>query len=180
MKKRRLLGSAILETAALISGMTGVIITMGSGAVSFMSSVGFLYFTVQSNIWVLTVFFVFLIMDITELSLGTQSRRPNWLYMLKFVFTVSINLTLAVFFILLAPKMDPDYLVSAGNLTVHFLTPVIAAAHFLLFDIEYEVRRSHCVLCAVPPLCYFAFTMLLSLNGVTFAGKHGSVLFSEL
>jgi hypothetical protein len=107
-------------------------------------------------------------MDITELSLGTQSRRPNWLYMLKFVFTVSINLTLAVFFILLAPKMDPDYLVSAGNLTVHFLTPVIAAAHFLLFDIEYEVRRSHCVLCAVPPLCYFAFTMLLSLNGVTF------------
>lgn len=119
----------------------------------FMRSI-FKAFTMQSNIWVAAICFVFLIY---ELFARAKGPLPDWLYVLKFMFTTSVLLTWIVFAVLLTPFMNAAYLLSTSNLCLHNLTPVLALLDFINFDTGYTPRRKPLWSATIMPLLYTLF-----------------------
>lgn len=123
----------------------------------------FLYFTTQSNIWIAAICLVFLIIDLR--SKGNR-QVSNWLYVVKFMFTVAIMLTFIVFAVLLTPQQEMDYLISGTNICLHNLTPIFAIIDFILCDYGYLSSKKHILLGTILPILYFIVTLILSFNGV--------------
>lgn len=126
-----------------------------------------LFFTIQSNIWILVTMVIFLIYTICEVVLGPQ-KIPTVLQKMKYVFTVSIALTFVVFALLLLPWMPLSYLTSPSNIGIHFLAPIMAIIDFLFFDLPLNARKTTFLWGTIPPLYYFVFSMILSFSGVAF------------
>lgn len=156
----------VFKAGAVLSCLAGVGLQMASHKNGFMGSGSlFLYFTIQSNLAIAAVCFVFFV-------LGVVGRRavPQGLYVLKYVFTVSILLTFTVFAVLLAPLMPASYLASPANICLHNLTPLMALADFLLCDTGFHGRKRHVLYGMLPPLGYAAAALALSRAGVRFNG----------
>lgn len=152
---------ALVAAAGLGLGLSFV------GEDGFMTASPLLYFTNQSNLWIGLTALAALVMELAGLARG-RSLQPNWFLKLKFVFTVSITLTLLVFAFLLAPMIGGEYLRSPSNLCLHFIVPMLAIADFILCDWRLRGGRWMCLLAAIPPMGYFALTMILSMNGVRY------------
>lgn len=120
----------ILNIAVIISSIIGLLYTIKGSA--FMSTSALYYYTIQSNIWILLIMLVFVICDIFKFKI------PPILYIIKYIITVGITLTFLVFLFLLTPQIiitgDPTYLLSASNLTLHFISPILAIISFIYCD----------------------------------------------
>lgn len=161
--------SLLLKASVVISVIIGLSFSIGGGA--FMGgATTLLYFTIQSNIWIGAICLVFLILEILELK-TSKSLKKEWLYIIKFMFTVAITLTFLVFAFLLTPQLltvFPEYLATPGNICCHYLTPILAIIDFVLFDIKWNSKWYHSFYATVMPLYYLVFSMLCSTNGVIF------------
>lgn len=123
------------------------------------------YFTAQSNVWI----------GVTCLVLSTSRLfhfKDIWvkrLYILKYVFTVSITITGVVFCTLLAPFAPKSYhlWVFSGYLT-HIVTPLFAVLDFFIDDYPITLTKQHVFYSIIPPLIYFLSTMVLSFFKVDF------------
>ncbi len=168
-EKRKLLISVILKAFGVIAGFTGLALIF-SGSDSFVTSAkAILYFTIQSNLWILVVMCLSLYGAIRAYQ-GKKLPIPRWFSILKYVFTVSIALTFTVFAVLLSPFMPVDYLTSPSNLCMHFLAPLAAMADFVFFDTEVRLTKKELLWTFIPPLYYLVFALGLSFAGVKFAG----------
>lgn len=155
--------SILIKVIAIISSLYGIIRSY-SGLMSFT------YFTILSNIFVTIILFIFLIKDILNIS-GRNIKYNNYLYITKFLATISITLTFLVFLTILAPTLESGIIHAyidngAGSLCVHFITPVLAIIDFLLFDSEYKSTLSHSIYAIIPPLVYVLFIVILSSLGL--------------
>lgn len=118
-----------------------------------------LYFTAQSNIWIGSTALILAM-------LLTVKKGGRWiprLYLLKYVFTVSIVVTGVVFCGLLAPfSAEQNYRPwTVVNLFTHVVTPVLALADFAL-DKEGGCLNKYDVFWAIlPPLAYCFFAVVL-------------------
>jgi hypothetical protein len=142
-----------LKLGVITSCVTGILqhdVTLSGG---FMNSI-FKAFTMQSNIWVASICFVFLI---ATLFARGKTALPDWLYVLKFMFTTSVLLTWFVFAVLLTPLMPAAYLVSSSNLFLHNLTPILALLDFTNFETEYLPRKKQIWTVLIMPLLYMIF-----------------------
>lgn len=167
MKTPAFIASLVVKAALIALACVGLWLTIFGGN-GFMSADSLLYFTVQSNLWILIVTIAFFVMLIVERSRGKACVR-RWMLVVKFVCATSVTLTFLVFAALLAPTMrDTGYLSSLGNLCVHFFVPIIAIVDFLLFDRAWRRGRFTFALAAIPPLAYFLLTVCLSLGGVRY------------
>lgn len=164
--KRSFIIGIILKAALIVAAAIGLYATF-YGSDGFMTSSPLLYFTIQSNIWIALTMLAFVALDIAGRTRGKSLIR-NWMRVTKFVFTVSITLTLLVFAFLLAPTMGWEYLRSPSNLCLHFIVPVLAIVDFILFDYGVVRKRFTFALATVPPIAYFVVTMLLSFGGVRY------------
>ena len=81
-----------------------------------------LYFTNLSNIWIGITCLVISILSIIEIKLK-KSLLKNYIYTLKFIFTVSITITGLIFCVLLAPFADFNVWTISSILT-HVVVPV--------------------------------------------------------
>ena len=142
-----------LKIATVVSAFGGVILSL-----IFASRDGYshwskrlLYFTAQSNLWVGVIFLALLLFH--------KSERK--LYLLKYIFTVSITITGIVFCCLLAPFSDESYHPwSFPNLLTHVFTPMLVIIDFFL-DGRYSLRKREVFLATLPPLFYFGFVTVL-------------------
>ena len=127
-----------------------------------------LYFTAQSNIWIGVTCLILAFAPLLHFS-HTWLRR---LYVLKYVFTVSITITCLVFCTLLAPFADESYhlWVLSGYLT-HVFSPVFAIADFFLDEYPLQLQTRHLFYSIVPPLIYFLMTAVC--NGLNIDFGHG-------
>lgn len=156
MKKKNI--SILIKLIAIISAIYGLIKTCSS----LMS---FTYFTTLSNIFVTTMLILFLVKEIFNL------RYKEYLYIIKFLSTISITLTFLVFMFLLAPTLDIGFINAylmneAGSLCVHFITPILAIIDFLIFDREYKLNKIHALYATIPPLLYVVFVVIGSQLGL--------------
>ena len=98
----------------------------------------FFFFTVQSNIFIILMAFLFLGHEI--ISLFTKKYFVNQIILyLKYVATVAITVTFLVFFTMLAPLMGMDYLLSFNNFSLHAIVPILAIIDFIIYDVDIEL-----------------------------------------
>ena len=168
----------ILRLALAIIGIVGIIVTYSSA--SFMGdNKTFLYFTVQSNVTIIAVELVFAIYALQQI-LGKEVVIKNWVYLVKYVFTVAITITFLVFAIVLAPTLGVDYLLSYGNFSLHFIVPILALVDFFLFNSEIKLTKVNCLFGTAMPIYYVIFFLIGIPLGVTYLkGSRAPYFFLE-
>jgi len=159
--------SILVKSLGILFGIVGLGLSF-MGIQSYIDpSHLLLFFTIQSNIWILITMIIFLIYAILEVVRGPK-EIPLALRKMKFVFTVSITLTFIVFALLLSPWMPISYLTSPSNICIHFLAPIMAIIDFLYFDQPFMHKKTTFLWGSIPPLYYLAFAMICSFSGVAF------------
>ncbi len=150
-----------MKSLTVLTGMSGVLVSLLQSAKDGYNHWArrFLYFTAQSNIWIGSVCLLLLFAPLFPLG----ERALHRVYVLKYVFTVSILITGLVFCTLLAPFAPESYhlLTFTGYLT-HVFSPAFAVADFFVDDYPLRLQKRHLFYSVVPPLFYFLSTMLFS------------------
>jgi len=167
----------ILKKASLIIKIAIVIATLGGVTLSLIYAeqdgyshwaTRLMYFTGLSNIWIgLCVAVILLTPFIKGFSTEEGKRR---LYVLRYVFTVSITVTGIVYCFILAPFSDEGEFVpwTLTSVLTHVVAPTLCIADFFIDEYKIKLNKTHVVFCAIPPLCYFAFAGLLNIFDVDF------------
>ncbi len=148
------LPSAVLKLLLCTSCILGIVLHGSIFSGDFLSST-FTAFTTQSNIWISLICIVFLILE-----LAGKEQKLQILHTLKFMFTSSILLTWAVFAVLLAPLLSPSYILSPTNLFLHTVTPIVAAADYLLFDDNTYTGTKNLWTVLIMPFLYTIFAFI--------------------
>lgn len=134
------------------------------------------FFTNLSNIFIDVVLLVFVAQDISMLRNNGKKPLSNSWYVVKYMATISITLTFLVYLLLLAPTNENGMLYAyfhdgAGSFGVHFITPVLAIADFLIFDYRMKSSGKHVLYAVIPPLCYVVLVVILAACGVRWYGN---------
>ena len=141
----------LLTASCMVAGIT-LTAQMGGG---FMGGgTAFLYFTVQSNLWIGVTCALFFVLGLAAL-IKPSFSIPRVLHIIKFVFTVSITLTGIVFCCVLAPTL-PGSFKSAANVLTHVVVPVAAVAD-LFFCRPQEIAYKQFAFALIPPIYYLCF-----------------------
>jgi len=122
----------------------------------FMASDQLLYFTYQSNLWVLVMTAVYLVVSIIRLVKGRVSI-PRALQIARYAVAVAITITFLVFWGLLSPSFRGPGLFSLNNIIMHTVVPILFVADFLLFDRGKPMGRLSALWAASLPLYYLLF-----------------------
>lgn len=161
--------SLIMKYVIVSTSLLGVFIALWTTKLDGYSYWGsrFLYFTNLSNLWI-----GFTVLAILLLPLFKKANQEKWkekLYLLKYVFTVSITVTGLVFCCLLAPFADESYRPwSWRSIGVHVLSPLASILDFFLEEQAFPWKKRQVFYPIIPPLCYFAFALILGACGVDF------------
>jgi len=148
-------------TALIIVGILGIIFTSQSSAFMGGASV-FFFFTVQSNIFIILMAFLFLGHEI--ISLFTKKHFTNQIMLyLKYVATVAITVTFLVFFTMLAPLMGIDYLLSFNNFSLHAIVPILAIVDFIIYDADIKLTYKKSLVATSAPIAYVIFVYIGSI-----------------
>ena len=123
----------LLKIATIIFAFWGVCLQARDDG-GFIRSNTYLYFTIISNLETVIIFSVFVVLRIVENIKGKQII-PKPLFMLKFMITAAMTITLTVAALLLAPLKDNVYLFSMKNLSLHIIAPILAMMDFLMIDV---------------------------------------------
>lgn len=113
------------------------------------------FYTIQSNILVLITQIILLIA--TFFSEKLKGKVQTVLSILKYMTTVAITITLVVFWVLLAPYMEQETLLSFSCIMVHFVIPLGMIADYLCGDAEKFIKKKDILYSLIPPICYLIF-----------------------
>ena len=143
MKKKRIKISIILNILivvmvfiASIIMFTGFKFMNGNDIVLESTKLGmFKFFTVDSNILMGIVALLFLISEV-KLIKGVIKDIPKYLYILKYVGTVSVMITFSTVFLYLGHIVDGGLysMIMNSNLFFHLLIPITSLITFCLFE----------------------------------------------
>jgi hypothetical protein len=101
----------------------------------------------------------------------------NGLLLVKFSLTVAITITFLVFFVLLAPILSLDYLLSYSNFSVHLVVPLLAMLDYFLFDYKVNLQGKRYLVGLAMPFYYLIFALVLSVLAVDFNGTNVPYFF---
>lgn len=150
LSKTQIFVSLLLKALVVICACVGVYRSAFARG-NFMAGIyTFMYFTIQSNIAIagLCAWGAYLLCRKAEIS-------DTWL-LVKFVGTVSITLTGAVFCFVLAPTMGAGAW-SPANLLTHVVVPVCSVADFFVTGVAGDLKKRHIFYVVIPPIAYVLF-----------------------
>ena len=151
----------LILSALIIVGVLGIILTAVS--TSFMGGASvFYFFTVQSNIFIIAMAFLFLGHQIICL-INKKETVNQVMLQIKFVATVAITITFLVFFTMLAPLMGIDYLLSFKNFSLHAIVPILAIIDFIVFDTDINLSYPKSLIAAIAPISYVFFVYAIGV-----------------
>ncbi len=155
--------SYILKFIVIVSAAAGVFLSAMAGRNTFMGGNRvFMYFTIQSNIAVAVILAAEAVM-----MQKTGGIKNSW-FTVKFMGTVSIILTGAVFCFVLAPVFGP-WAWNLQNILTHVVVPIAAAADFFVTGIYGDIRKSIVFYGTLPPLAYALYAGIAYLAGWEFS-----------
>ena len=151
----------LILSALIIVGILGIILTAVS--TSFMGGASvFYFFTVQSNIFIIAIAFLFLGHEIICL-INKKETINQVMLQIKFVATVAITITFLVFFTMLAPLMGVDYLLSFKNFSLHAIVPMLAIIDFIVFDTDINLSYPKSLIATIAPISYVFFVYAIGV-----------------
>lgn len=146
--------SMVLKAVTAICALAAVLMCVFLPEDDFMGGArAFMYFTIQSNIWIGIVCAV----GLARMIKGKAQSRKTML--IKFIFTVSITLTGCVFCFMLAPQLGAKAW-ELNSLFAHVIVPVCSVADFLLTGGDVPFRKWDEWFDLLPPLYYVLFAAL--------------------
>ncbi len=151
--------SILWRTVLLIACGMGVSDAVFHNKGGFMNAGGVLYYTIQSNLWVFLITAVYLALSVVHLFTG-PGETWRVLEIVRFAVLVGITITFLVFWCMLAPAMEKEYLLSVNNILVHTLVPLMFIADFFLFNRAAAPGRIQVLWCIAMPLYYFIFSLV--------------------
>ena len=161
--KKKVTASLILKLAVVLSAVAGVTLSALASRETFMGgSVVFMYFTIQSNI---AIALVSLIGGV--LLIGKKPVGVAW-YVIKYVATVSITLTGAVFTFVLAPTLG-NFAWKIQNVLTHVAVPLAAIIDFFVTGPYGNVKRRCVFFVTLPPLAYAVYAGIGYVAGWEFS-----------
>ena len=143
--------SVILKVIIFLSAVIGTFLSAYSGRETFMGGGSvFMYFTIQSNIALALIcaYGMYLI-------LGKKDVSNLW-YIIKFVGTVSITLTGAVFCFVLAPTMGLAAW-NIQNILTHVVVPVLSVVDFFVVGPVKKISKLNTFFVIIPPIIYAVY-----------------------
>lgn len=164
--------SLILKGIVVLSAAAGVLLSAYASMNTFMGgSRVFMYFTIQSNI-------VIAILSLAGAVLLLRPGEPsNAWYVVKFVGTVSITLTGAVFCLVLAPTLG-RYAWNLQNVLTHVVVPAAAILDLFVTGPYGSIAKRHILLVTLPPLAYAVYAGIGYVAGWEFSrGVHYPYFF---
>ena len=165
--------SIILKFLIGITSLTGVIISFFNAQYDGYShwSKRLLFFTGQSNLWIGILSFILAILIIIKLTTHKDCVK-DWLYTLKYVFTVSITLTGFIYCCILGPFAGKSGAIlhtwSLSSWLTHIIVPVLSIADFFIDDYKYVFKKRHVWYSIIPPALYLAFCAILGVFNIDF------------
>ena len=161
--KNKKVVSTILKCIVILSALIGTALSYYAGGQAFMGGQRiFMYFTIQSNLASALVCAVGAILlwkrDVISLP---------W-YVIKYVMTVSITLTGAVYCFLLAPTLGAAAW-RAQHVLTHVVVPLVSIADFFLTGVYARIRKRCTFLVTLPPLAYAIYAAIGYVRGWQFA-----------
>lgn len=148
--KRRAL-SLILKCIVVLSAAVGVYLSRNAGFVAFMGGDKvFMYFTIQSNIAIA------LVCAVGAVLLCRRAAVHNAWFIIKYVGTVAITVTGAVFTFVLAPTLG-EKAWNARNILTHLIVPAASIADFFVTGVFGDIRKKHIPLVTLPLIAYLIY-----------------------
>ena len=124
-------------------------------------AVMFMYFTGQSNLWISLTFLTLIVFFILRLA-NLIVEIPKFIYVIKFVFTVCIGMTLFVFCTIIAPFAGSLYNAWSGySIITHLAVPILSIADFFVDDYPLNLSKKDTLYAFLPPIIYFSITSVL-------------------
>lgn len=154
--------SAFLKLTVIIASLVGIVLCATDKSVFMGGETVFLYFTIQSNMWICAMSAAALYLMLS----GARIKR--WMSIVKLVLTVSITLTGMVFCFMLAPVLGAGAF-NLPNILTHVVVPVAAVADFFVCRESYDLRMGDALWVIVPPLYYLGFASLGYVLGWQFS-----------
>lgn len=121
------------------------------------------YFTVQSNL----LYGIYAgIFAVCELIYGSAEAMPQVLYLLKYIFTVGITLTMLTVLCYLAPIVEKSYppLFKGANLYFHLLVPLLGLIAFCFFEKGAQITLPQVFLGLIPFGAYAVYYSITALS----------------
>lgn len=143
---------------------------MGGDVLLETSRIGmFKFFTVDSNIFMGLVSFIFIIKEIGIIK-GKEKEIPKNLYILKLAATTSVTLTFITVFGYLGFIAEGGVLVllKNSNLFFHLIIPVVSIITFIFFEKTNKINFKSTFLGIIPMIIYgviYTINVLIHLNG---------------
>lgn len=146
--------SMFLKATVAVSAVIGVALSHYNMRGFMGGNSTFLYFTIQSNLWIALLDAVALVM------MSREACHHRWYSLAQLVFTVSITLTGVVFCFVLAPTMAPGSAFSLANVLTHVVVPFAAVVDFVVCRKSYSFRRTDALHPTLPALYYLGFAAI--------------------
>lgn len=146
--------SLLLKLVVAFFALYGVFLSMNAGADKFMGGIKMLmYFSIQSNIVIaiiclIGIYYIF-----------SKNKTPNLWQIIKFVGTLSITLTGAVFCFVLAPTMGFAAW-NTVNIYTHVIVPIAAVLDFFVTGIDFNIKKKNVVYTIIPPILYLIYASI--------------------
>ena len=170
--KRRL--SNAFKTTIIICCLIGILsnILTTSSIPTILS-----FYTLQSNIVVLTFYFVCKVIALFKDDL----EKSEIYHFFKGGTIMTILLTFLVYLVALSPtdftmnfSTSTDKIFQVSNIFVHFVNPILVLLDYLIFDEKGHLSARYPWRWIMFPVMYIIYVYTYSLNGGTFFGTGGS------
>ena len=93
----------------------------------------------------------------------------KWMYIVKYIFTVSITLTGMVYCFLLAPTAGEEFDTwSIHNVLTHIVVPLFSIIDLFVEKYNLKIKNKNVFLVILPPLYYFIISLICYFNNVEF------------
>ncbi|HPJ01652.1 MAG TPA: Pr6Pr family membrane protein [Candidatus Limiplasma sp.] len=119
-----------------------------------------LYFTYQSNVWVLLLTVIYLVPGILSLAKGTV-RIPRALHIARYSVAVAITITFLVYWLFLSPAFSAAENLSVSNQMKHTVVPLLFILDFLTLNKGAPMSKPSTLWALFLPLYYFVLSMVI-------------------
>jgi len=153
--------SLILKILIVIVAPFGIIINTLTPYGQFLGAkTTFLFFTIQSNIWIALTMLFLSIINILEIKTKKQMLK-RWMYVIKLIFTVSITLTCIVYCFILVPSAPDDFNCwDIGSVLLHVVVPSLAIIDYFVDVKNFQLKTKDIFFVICPPLYYLFFSII--------------------
>lgn len=157
------------KSALVLIAAWGIFLNSGIPDGRFNAST-FLYYTIQSNMFVLAYFAYAAVKCAREIRIGGSRGTVEYAPAVKGAVTMGIVVTLLIYWFVLVGanfSMIPNG-TEASNLTVHLIVPLMAVADWLLFDQKGSIGPIDPIRWLALPLYYLVFALVAAPLGATY------------